>query len=261
MFFYEYHSAGMKGIILGRNGFVGKNLLLHFEKQGWQGLARPAFDICHPSTFSSLKLNEEDNLIVDCICKTEEPFVRETNVEGLKNILAYLNREQKPYTYVYFSTYSVLYRDKYPDNVYVQSKYEAEEIVRNECKNFKIARLIHPFGAGENPNRLISRLLGKVFRQEIIQLDRLHLNLTPADCLPEALEKIIQSHRTEINLSTHHIYYLPEIVDFMGKILNKKPMYQLSEKILTVAADSDVEIDIPEEKVWQEIEKMANLMQ
>jgi nucleoside-diphosphate-sugar epimerase len=175
-------------IVLGASGFIGRVVLdaLKLEYPNVIGITRDEVDFNDKTTFNHLPLFDHTT-IVDAVSRIDgsESDIYSVNVNGVEGLLNYWKDSGKEFNYNYFSTVSTLTPQVYKDNSYVMSKVMAENLIRKNCKRYSIIRLIFPFGPGERPNRLISRLISKAREGATIEVDALHLNLTPVSAFQE----------------------------------------------------------------------------
>jgi len=232
----------MKYVILGCKGFVGKKLYKHLLSQNLNviGLDRNFIDFTKTFTYSNFNFN--NYIIIDCISNTStNKDCFKTNIEGLKNFLTYLNKHHFNFTYIYLSTYSTQLKQHHNNN-YVVSKLLAEEFIIKNIKNYKIIRLIFPFGVDENPNRLISRTIANINNNEHLILHNLFLNLTPIEYVVKNIFKLTKTNTREINLCDGKLYKLIDIVNYIYEILNKKPNYTLHPERKFLCIDPNKEV-------------------
>lgn len=251
----------MRWVILGAGGFVGSHLAGFLNTHGHEVLAlsRKDLDFLSPADFSGFLLRAGDR-IVDCIAKIDgtPPEISAVNVAGLKAFISYLNDTGIAYQYIYLSTYSVLQPDVVMSNAYVQSKFEAEQVIKTLVGKHTIIRLIFPFGKGEGSNRLISRMITKVRNGENILADRLLLNLTPIDELTGHFVETVESGIGEINFSNGVEIFFPDLVSYMFKKLGKEEKMTISNKNISLVAPASFKSAGSKQKIYDTIETMLN---
>lgn len=217
----------MKYYVLGANGFIGSNISKVLKQSNFDviELNRKKFDITNQSDYK--KYDFSDSIIIDSIASidSEKSELFRINVDGLKNFINYLNLICKNFTYIYISTTSTQILSQVENNHYIKSKFLAEEHIKHYVKNYKIIRLIFPFGKGENSNRLISRLISKIKYNEQFSLDSVTLNLTPIELLNEHVIELLENNNREINFTDGNVYRLKDIVDFIYKELKIETNY------------------------------------
>lgn len=157
----------------------------------------------------------------------------ETNVNGTKRIIKFCKTSNIPFHYI--STLSVsgyglvstpmnatfdetnLYiGQKYKDNVYVRSKFEAEKLILNECKNgliasiYRIGNITNRFSDGlfqENSqeNAFLNRLIGFI-SLGIIPNEILNFNFefTPVDICANFIVSLLKCQ--DKNLKIYHLF-------------------------------------------------------
>lgn len=209
-----------KYVVLGCSGFLGKHLFnafKNFASNNLIALNRSNFDITDESTYDHFKPGAKyifyDTINVN---NGDVNLIQKVNVDGLSLFLNWLNDRNIEYHYVYYSTLSTLYDDVVSQNSYVQSKKNAESIIKIFCKKFTIIRLTFPFGENENPNRMLPRIITELKKGNSVTIDNLLINLTPVEevikfSLREAL------NNSEVNFTDGNIYKLQEIVAYLAK--------------------------------------------
>lgn len=208
-----------KYIVLGANGFLGSNISAFLHKNNFQAkvLTRTELDLLKPESYDAVDFS--NSMIFDCIARIDgsKEEIELTNNRGLVNFLEYLNKEHSNFTYVYFSSLSTLKREIIDKNVYVASKFKAEEFIKNGVADHKIIRLSFPVGQGESPNRLLSRLINKLKKNEALVIDEIKINITPISGLIQWLPELIALKEKEINFTDGQVYSLAEIVSYLAK--------------------------------------------
>jgi nucleoside-diphosphate-sugar epimerase len=247
--------------LLGNNGFIGKHLSAFMRDNHLpvNAVAKPVFDLTRPETYGAVNIQAGDT-IIDCIARidgTAEEIER-VNVNGLRSFLEHLNSQNIICHYLYFSTCSTLLPEQRLANNYVRSKHQAEELLRRLHPNHKIIRLVFPFGIGEGPNRLISRLIRNIKSKAPIVIDDLTVNLTPISALMADFKNLLASADQEINYSTNQVYRLEEIVSYLFEKLGLKPTYQLSEKKVQILVESTERSAGARDDVWRELNQMLH---
>lgn len=221
----------MKYIVLGNHGFIGKNIFNVLKKSNYDvlGLSRDSFDITDSNDYK--KYDFSNCIIIDCIASIDDIKNNfKVNVDSLSNFINYLNQYAKSFKYIYFSTTSTQIDNQVLENSYVKSKYLAEEFIRQHLTDYKIIRLIFPFGIGENPNRLISRLSKKIKNKEQLKISNVTLNLTPIEFLKDKFLSLINDNQFEINFTDGKVYQLIDIVRLLYIKLNKAENYIIDDK-------------------------------
>jgi nucleoside-diphosphate-sugar epimerase len=208
-----------KYIVLGANGFVGSNISAYLLKNNFQvkALTRRELDLLKPESYRAT--NFSNSVIFDCIARIDgtKEEIELTNNHGLANFLKYLKKEHSNFTYIYFSTVSSLNREIIDKNVYVASKFNAEAFIKTEVTDHKIIRLSFLFGLGESPNRLFSRLINKLKKNEALNIDDIKINVTPISGLIEWLPELTASKEKAMNFTDGQAYSLAEIVRYLSK--------------------------------------------
>jgi nucleoside-diphosphate-sugar epimerase len=228
----------MKYIVIGANGFIGKNVCKALQQSGKKPLclAHSDFDIEKMTMYTNYDF--ANAVIFDCIARIDanKDELFRINVSALKTFLEYLKLIEN-IQYIYFSTYATQIENLVKYNDYARSKFEAEKIIRASSINWKIVRLSFPFGKGENKNRLLPRLIEKIKAGEALVLDDTKINLTPIDVLGELLDVILDSKQKEINFTDGKTYALSVVVDDLFELLKIPGSYTLSQKKMDIACN------------------------
>ena len=220
----------MQYIVLGANGFIGRNIFNALKKKNRKvlGLNRKQFDLSDSNTYS--KFDFSNSTILDAIVSVDddEEKIYKTNLESMKSFITYLKKNCTSFNYIYLSTVSTQVEEQVSKSAYVRSKCLAENYIIDSLDKYKIIRLIFPFGKDENANRLISRLIGKIKTGDSVSLDNIFLNLTPIEYLSENIDTLLNCDEVEINFTDNIVYELRLIVEYMYKLLGKKCTYDFN---------------------------------
>lgn len=251
----------MRFILIGINGFVGSRLheFLNGEITEVIGYSKSRLDFCNPATFENYRpLN--DDIIIDCIARIDgnEADINAVNFTGLSGFIEYLNKLQVTYKYVYFSTYATCLKNLVDSNVYVRSKARAETFIKNNVTDYRIIRLIFPFGKGENKNRVVSRIINKIKAGETISVDKFRLNLTPFADIRNHFLELINSADREINFSNGIDLFFPDIVTFMFEQLGMEKKLAVTEKELTITVPAPLPGNFSEKAIYEELATMLH---
>ena len=227
--------------ILGATGFIGKHVAATLSKLRADivELNRPRYDFKDPQ--SLFDLDYEDSIIIDCatLADGDEAEIQSVVLNGPKKFVDFLAGTRV--RYIYFSTSTVTHEKVVQENAYVRCKKEMEKSILN-LDDSTIIRLSLPYGPGESPNRLISRLTSKVAKGEAITIGDIRLPLTPLPFLIDNLQALFQSKKRIINFSDGAAYQLMEVVEAIFSALNIHPEYQLdsSNKDDLTISDPDI---------------------
>ena len=159
---------------------------------------------------------------------------RKYNVESTKNVIEFCKLASIPLHYIstitvsgyglvqipensIFDENSLYIGQKYKDNVYVRSKFEAEELIVNECKEnnliasiYRIGNLTNRFSDGkfqdnfkENAfyNRLSSIISLKCFPDSLLTQD---FEFSPVDICANFIYNLMSNQK--YNLNIYHLY-------------------------------------------------------
>lgn len=215
----------MPHAVIGSSGLVGQALADRLEAEGKTVVrhCRPAFDLTKPETYADLDFT--GMFLLDCAaCVDGSPEeIYAVNVAGLSALLQHCDANP-PARYIYFSTSATLSKEHVETNPYVRSKFEGEKLVLARDWG-KVIRLTFPFGAGESPNRLVTRLINKALRGESIQVCDVRLPLTPLRLLEENLDDLLRNSKKEQNPTDGKTYLLAAVVDVIFQGLGMAPNY------------------------------------
>lgn len=234
----------MTYIVLGSNGFIGSNIFNTLKKNNLEvlGLSKQDFNMQNRSDYA--KFDFSNSIIIDCIASIDDKnAVFEVNVNGLKYFIDYLNLNHNNFKYIYFSTTSTQISEQVEQNDYVKSKFLAENYIKENVLDYKIIRLIFPFGKGENKNRLISRFINKIQNGEKLEIDNVSLNLTPISYLNDNFLDTVKNEFKDINFTDGKVYELKDVVDCIYKLLNIDKNYKFNEeKYVQLEIENTVEV-------------------
>lgn len=243
--------------ILGANGFIGRHLARFYEGDANVfPLSKADFDIVNAAHYT--RYDFQHSLIIDCIARIDghPGEIQASNVTGLKQFLEYLTEQQVTYSYLYFSTISTLDEHLAANHTYVASKFKAENLVRKYCPDHKIIRLSYPFGRGESPNRLISRLIHKALQYEEIIIADTSLQLTPVESLIKVIPEVINHPGKEINLIAEDSYTLEKIINYIYLKINQQPKFKLQKAAMVPAPLTDFYHVPPVRTVFETIDQL-----
>lgn len=249
----------MKYFVLGAAGFVGRNVFHTLRARGCEvvGLTKANLDLTQPFTYQELSFS--DGYVIDCISMLDgDPAaICATNVIGFGAFLEWIKSICPPLGYTYFSTASVEQIELRRRSAYVESKYQAEQKLLRTMPYGKIVRLIFPFGLGEAPNRLISRLISQALGGEALHVDAITLNLTPISLLMNNVLSILETGEKIIQFSDGREYYLPNVAQFIldSARSTSNLVIGMTGNLL---AESNVEILFSGKSVETTIEEMIN---
>ena len=250
----------MRTVILGAGGFLGSRLLRYLQQNDSDviGYGRADIDFTMPSTFKNYQPKPGD-VIVDCVARIDgsEADIEEVNVSGLEQFIKYIKQYNVPFRYIYFSTYSTQLATLVKSNAYIRSKYKAELYIRDQVTDYQIIRLVFLFGKGENKNRLISRMIGKIKTGEPLTIDKLTLNLTTSADILEHFDDMLKYPSREINFSNNIEFYFPDVVQFMAECMGQKADVLISDKELNLTFPSTVPVRASREGILNEIAEMV----
>jgi nucleoside-diphosphate-sugar epimerase len=167
-------------LLIGSNGFLGKELKKYFSKYfNLVTLSRRNADLCYDISNSIPLFTKKYNLIIHCagLAHLQDSISNEfdlVNVIGTQNILNAINVDNMPQYFVYISSVSVygldsgaLINENFPliaKDQYGLSKIKAEELIRSWCiKNNVILTILRlPLIVGENPPGNLGKMINSI---------------------------------------------------------------------------------------------------
>ena len=220
-----------KCYVLGSNSFIGRNVIDNLS-QAYQviPLSRRLFDITNSLSYGNFDFS--NSILIDCIVAVDRGSeIINTNVKGFEQYILFLKKNAKNIQYLYFSTTSTQIVSQRQNNTYVNSKYLAENILKANIENHKIVRLTFPFGIAEKANRLFSRLIGQVHRNEHIEIKNITMNLTPVEYLNSSLINLLNDNSNEIDFTFEgKVFKLIDIMKYIASQLNYANVEYLEEQ-------------------------------
>jgi nucleoside-diphosphate-sugar epimerase len=247
--------------LLGKNGFIGKHLSTFLISNNDIDLySKKEFDITDNSSYSILNINE-NTILFDCISKIDgtEEECRKVNELSFIHFISFLKKNNFKGLYLYFSTTSTISDQINKSNYYVNSKLKAENFLKLSGINYKIIRLTFPFGIGENSNRLISRLVHKLLKNEEIKVDNVLINLTPVHELTNNIYRIIESKETEINFTDNKVYKLIDIIIFLKEYLNSHSTIVYNENNFIDLTSRNINFELKfDDNIFDSLKKIAD---
>lgn len=156
-----------------------------------------------------------------------------TNVGGTKKVIDFCKQNKIPLNYVStmsvsgyglvsipknseFTEKDLFIGQNYKENVYVRSKFEAENLIIKECKNglvasiYRIGNITNRFSDGmfqENAkeNAFLNRLIGFISIGSIPkEMENMSFEFTPVDICANFITKLLTNQST--NLQIYHLY-------------------------------------------------------
>jgi len=220
-----------KCYVLGSSSFIGRSVIDKLSK-AYQviPLYKELFDITNEQCYKNFDFS--NSIIIDCIVAVDKNSeIITCNVKGFEKYILFLKEHAENFQYVYFSTTSTQIVSQRQNNTYVKSKYLAENILKAYIENYKILRLTFPFGTAENANRLFSRLIGQIYRNEHIQIKNITMNLTPVEYLCSSLINLLKNNNKEINFTFKgKVFRLIDIAKYITSELNYSNISYLHEE-------------------------------
>ena len=238
--------------VLGSGGFVGKHISngLKLCSDDIKTLAQQDFQLGNFAHYAKYPFS--DSIIVDCISKIDgtPEDVYDNNFVKLTGFIDYLRYHHAGFVYIYFSTISTSNQKIKDQNYYVKSKAHAEEYIEENLPDYSIVQLSYPFGKGESPKRLISRIIDKIKLQEKLIINDLRLSLMPIDQLEKDSCELISISEKKVQYFNSKFISLEEVVRFIYDKLGMPYNYAIAEK-------SGMEI-LPARKKGNKLERFIN---
>jgi nucleoside-diphosphate-sugar epimerase len=222
-------NAAHRVYILGAGGFVGRHIAANFpvDRADLCACGRSAFELGNPADYS--RYSFANSTIVDCMSQidgTREEVYRNNSTKFVA-FIDHLNRCREPFRYVYFSTLSTNDERLAERNAYVGSKRAAEEYLMGNVMDYRIVKLSFPFGEGESPNRLVSRLIAQVINREPLELADMMLSLTPIGALQQDLASLLDARAGVVQYYNRHTVHLEDVVRAIGSELDIACSYRV----------------------------------
>lgn len=245
-----------KIIILGTTGFIAGAIYKKLSAQNLPivELRLPDFDITKPETYPDAAFFNH-SLIIDGITRMDasKNEIENVVVQGFRKFVKHVKCQKL--TYFYFSSAGVLETNARKNNFYVHCKQQAEEILAI-LPDYKIARLVFPFGISQSKNRFMTRLIKKLKSNESLKIDQLKFNLTPISTLVKNIERILFAENRVMIISTNHIYDLPDIVHFLKKEIRSSSEIEIVPTTQSLYFQSDIVLDCDYNEVFNQLKAM-----
>lgn len=215
-------------MILGAGGFVGRHLA-EFVNSRTECVAvdRKTLDFLDSNTYSNIDFT--NTTIIDCVNVNNgnEREMMTCNVEGFGNFLSWLSNSFNTVHYVYLSTVSVLLPEAVEASAYVRSKKLAEESLKQSGLSYQIMRLSYPVGRGENPQRLLPKLISEMKNNRPLKLNDISINLNDVnDVVKDIYRKI--GTATETFISSNNYQRLPDVIGWLRDLLKSESTIQVN---------------------------------
>ncbi|MDD2228777.1 MAG: sugar nucleotide-binding protein [Candidatus Cloacimonetes bacterium] len=246
----------MKIAITGANGFVGSNLISHFQSEGHEVLAlvRSAEAARLLSNFVSTKTLKYSDITALSLALTgvdvlihnagktkalDHDEMMDVNVEVTSNVVLAVSIMNQPIQLIYISSQAAS-RPSYgnipvkesdapaPLTSYGKSKLAAEMLIRQSCtKPYTIIRPCSVYGSGDKDFLALFKMVNKGFSFNIGKQDKL-LNMIHVSELAAFIGLCLKNKAAygEIFFATDgRVYKQCEIQSSIAKALNKKPLH------------------------------------
>jgi len=241
----------MEILITGATGSVGQHLVKECLKRGYNVTcltrpksALPTFLKETNIIFADLMDNNLSSKITgkfDVIYHLAADRTFETNYYGTKNLIKSLKDNPK---LIYMSSVSVSgtsFRnqklneetDCYPETPYAKGKYEAENLIKKQMKNYVILRSPRVYGPGDRQNTFLN--LVKFIRFGLLPISKIRIDLIYVKNLVNALLQARNFNRETFIISDGS-FSLKEISLTIKKILKKKTYieFKITSQIFTI---------------------------
>lgn len=232
--------------ILGTTGFVGSALVRYLEGKGEDLtlLDMPHFDLTCPETYNQIP--RESDILIHAAgyvgSASQDSILWKTNVESTYYLIRYLNASCRPHLVIYLSTGAVygMQLDAVtcdsslrPVGLYAVSKLLSERMFETllDC-DLVILRLFFPFGPGQQPPRLIPRLIHQIARDQPLEINTTQglpfINPIFIDELVRQISQIMhEPKRTYYNLGGPNAWSIRQIAEALAQLLGQQPKFMV----------------------------------
>lgn len=190
------------------------------------GVNRMKIDFLKPDSFLNISFSNET--IIDCINVNNgvAEDIMNCNLKGFKWFVDYLTQHDFSGKYVYISTISVLDDAALKGSVYVRSKREAEDYLKQSGLDYQIIRISYPFGKKENPQRLLPRLKKQLENNEPVKINNIKINL---NFIEDVVNTVFNSigKNCEMFISNNQYVYLEDVVYRMKQKLRSESVIEI----------------------------------
>lgn len=190
------------------------------------GVSRKQIDFLNAESFSNISFSNET--IIDCINVNNgvaEDIIK-CNISGFIMFVEHLKRNNFSGKYVYISTVSTLDNEAVKGSVYVKSKKEAEDYLKQSGLDYQLIRISYPFGKNENQQRLLPRLKKQLENNLLIKVNNIKINLNLIDDVVKAIYDCIGKNK-EVFISNNQYVLLGDVVMRMKHALKSKSKVEL----------------------------------
>ena len=239
----------MNVTVTGAQGFVGQAVAGLLTARGHEvtGLARPEWDLTAPGAWSAVP--DKTGIIIHTAAAFEsqspEEVLWQTNVTSIMGLL-HRSRELSRLSHVIFCSSGAVYSPQEdpvdqttaprPHTAYGMSKLLGETMLRHGCAvPVTSLRLFFPFGAGQNPPRLIPRLIESICSGQPVKLRDVagtpRLNPVPvarvSGFIAELCEIANSTAGRIFNLGGPVTLTIKELAERIGRRLGREPAFEI----------------------------------
>ena len=180
-------------------------------------------------------------------CEADKAECLNTNYNSIKKIINFLNNlDHKPH-FIFISTSHVYEYSKTklketsrtnPRNTYAKMKLKSENYIKRNYKNYTILRLFNVYGPNQSKSYFIPDVKEKINNGKIINIDKSVRDFIHVSEVSRVIKFIIKKNINEtLNVGSGKGYSLIEIIKFLSKKLNKKPILKIKNKKTKLVAD------------------------
>jgi nucleoside-diphosphate-sugar epimerase len=159
--------------------------------------------------------------VSDSVLSDAKEFTRE------KNLLLKTIKENKFKKIIYFSTCD-FYDSSKQNSLYLKHKFDMENVIKNNSKNWIIFRISQVIGNNGNKNNLLYKLCSNIiYKHNFLLYPNYERNLISIDDLKEIILIYLPLFNKIINIANPLNIKVGEIVEIIERSTNKKGIYTI----------------------------------
>ena len=187
------------------------------------GMLAKAFESFHKRTYNYI-------IFASGVSNSNETSFENFNRE--KELLLEVLEQYKDKTIVYFSSCSI-YDSSLTNSLYVYHKMCMERLVRENSKNYLIARLPQVIGKTYSPT-IVNFLFNKIKNRECFSIfGKAHRNFIDVDDVVKVTNYLLKEGlfiNSLVNLASTHHTSMYELILYLEKISNQRAFYNVENK-------------------------------